>query len=161
MRIVVAALAAALMVTGCSHIPGMGSKAAASPSAEATAATAAGTPLARATGGLDAEVAPPSGFPSDVPIYPKARLTAGARFVSTGQVAYGMEWETTDGQTAVATYYQKEFNKGDWALTVKDTSSLWTATIARKTNSQDGGTLAIYNDSSVTMIALSLVSAPS
>lgn len=158
MRIVVGALAVALLVTGCSHIPGMGSKAAASPSTQATATTAAGTPLAKATGGLDAEVAMPSGFPSDVPIYPKARLTAGAQFVSSGQVAYGMEWETKDGQAAVATYYQKEFNQGDWVLTLKDTSSVWTATIARKTNSHEAGTLAIYNDSPVTVIALSLAS---
>jgi V8-like Glu-specific endopeptidase len=159
MRIVVAALAALLLLTGCSHIPGMGSKGAASPSAQA-AATPAGTPLAKATGGLDAEVAMPSGFPSDVPVYPQARLTAGAQFASTGQVAFGMEWETKDGQTAVATYYQKEFNQGDWVLTVKDTtSSPWTATIARKTNSHDAGTLAIYNDSPVTVIALSLATA--
>ncbi|HKC19908.1 MAG TPA: hypothetical protein VKE27_09785, partial [Candidatus Dormibacteraeota bacterium] len=94
MRVLMAALAVVILGTACSHIPGMGSKAAASPSAAASATTANGSPLAKASGTLDGEVPMPDGFPTDVPIYPKARLTAGASFTSTGQVTWGMEWET-------------------------------------------------------------------
>jgi anaerobic selenocysteine-containing dehydrogenase len=159
MRIVVAAVAALLLITGCSHIPGMGSKAVASPSAQA-AATPPGTPLARATGPLHAEVAMPSGFPSDVPVYPKARLTAGAQFVSSGEVAYGMEWETTDATSNVWAFYDKEFTTADWTLNVTSTTNgVYQGTIGRRTNSNEKGVLAVNNDNAITVIALSLSSA--
>jgi hypothetical protein len=157
MRVFVVALAAVLLVTSCSNIPGVGSTAAATPS---TSAGPTGSPLARASGQLDAEVPMPAGFPADLPVYPKARLTAGASFTSTGQLAWGMEWETTDDPAKVQAYYAKQLSQGDWTLTVNNQTNgaAYAATFARKSNSHDKGTLAINSDSGVTTIALSLLS---
>jgi hypothetical protein len=156
MRVFLGALAALLLLTGCSYLPGMGS-ATAKPSASAQPT---GSPLAKASGQLDAEVAMPPGFPADLPVYPKARLTAGASFTSTGQVAWGMEWETTDDPTKVQAYYTKQLSQGDWTLTVNNqpNGAVYAAAFARKSNSHDRGTLAINADSGVTTIALSLLS---
>ncbi len=165
-----AAVALALLSSACSHIPGL-SKAATSPSASSTA-SAGGSPLAKATGQLDAQVAMPAGFPTDVPVYPGARLTAGAPFASTGLTAWGMEWETTDSTAKVQAFYQKELSQGDWSLTLPGSASpspsptptnstqTFKAVFARKSNPHDSGTIAINADSGVTMIDLSLVSSP-
>ena len=156
MRVYLGALAALLLVMGCSQIPGQGSKTETpTPSAGPT-----GSPLARTSGQLDAEVPMPAGFPADLPVYPKARLTAGASFTSTGQVAWGMEWETTDDPSKVQAYYAKQLSQGDWALTVNNQTNgaTYAATFARKSNSHDKGTLAINSDAGVTTIALSLLS---
>jgi hypothetical protein len=157
MRVFLAALAALLVLTGCSHIPGMGSNAGATASASASPT---GSPLAKASGQLDAEVPMPAGFPADVPVYPKARLTAGASFTSSGQVAWGMEWETTDSPSKVQAYYAKELTQGDWTLTVstQTNGAAYAATFGRKSNTHETGTLAINSDSGVTTIALSLLS---
>jgi hypothetical protein len=156
MRVFLGALAALMLLTGCSQLSGLGSTAG-TPSAPATPT---GSPLARASGQLDAEVPMPEGFPADLPVYPKARLTAGASFTSTGQVAWGMEWETLDDPSKVETYYARQLSQGDWTLTVnKQTNgAVYAATFARKSNSHDKGTLAINSDSGVTTIALSLLS---
>ena len=58
----------------------------------------------------------PPGFPSDFPVYPRARLTAAASFSSTGQVAWGLEWQSLDATSKVQALYPKQFNAGDWAL---------------------------------------------
>ena len=157
MRVFLFALAAVLLASGCSQLPGMGSKAAATPSASAGPT---GSPLAKASGQLDAEVPMPAGFPADLPIYPKARLTAGASFTSTGQVAWGMEWETTDDPGKVQAYYAKQLSQGDWTLAVSSQTNgaVYAATFARKSNSRETGTLAINSDAGVTTIALSLLS---
>jgi hypothetical protein len=157
MRVFLGALAAVLLLAGCSHLPGMGSKAAATPSAPAGPT---GSPLAKASGRLDAEVPMPAGFPADLPVYPKARLTAGASFTSTGQVAWGMEWETTDDAAKVQAYYVKQLSEGDWTLTANNQTNgaVYAAKFARKSNSHETGTLAINADSGVTTIALSLLS---
>jgi hypothetical protein len=157
MRVFLVALAAVLLITGCSQLPGMGSKAAATPSASAGPT---GTPLAKPSGRLDAEVPMPAGFPADLPVYPKARLTAGASFTSTGQVAWGMEWETTDDPGKVQAYYAKQLSQGDWTLAVGNQANgaVYAATFARKSNSHETGTLAINSDAGVTTIALSLLS---
>ena len=157
MRVFLAALAALLVLTGCSHIPGMGSKAGATAS---TSPSPIGSPLAKASGQLDAEVPMPAGFPADVPVYPKARLTAGASFTSSGQVAWGMEWETTDSPSKVQAYYAKQLSQGDWTLTVstQTNGAAYAATFGRKSNTHDTGTLAINSDSGVTTIAVSLLS---
>ena len=158
MRVLVAGLSVLLLAAGCSHIPGMGHAAAtASPSASGGPT---GSPLAKASGTLDAEVAMPPGFPTDIPVYPKARLTAGASFTSTGEVAWGMEWETTDDPNKVKAYYLKQLNLGDWVLTVTNASSgpMFAGTFARKSNSRDTGTIAVNADQGVTMIDVSLLS---
>jgi hypothetical protein len=157
MRVLFGALAALLLVTGCSHLPGMGSKAAATPSASAGPS---GSPLAKASGTLDAEVPMPPGFPTDVPVYPKARLTAGASFSSTGQVTWGMEWETTDDPNKVKQFYFTQLNQSDWALTVNHAPSgpTFAGTFARKSNSHETGMIAVNADQGVTMIDLSFLS---
>jgi hypothetical protein len=156
MRVLLGALAAVLLVTGCSQIPGIGSKAAATPS---SSAGPTGSPPAAASGHLDAEVPMPSGFPADVPVYPRARLTAGVSFTSTGQVAWGMEWETTDDTSKVQAYYARQLSQGDWALTVNSSANgaAYAATFARKSNSRQTGTVSIRSDSGVTTIALSFL----
>jgi hypothetical protein len=160
MRVLIAGLAALLLGAGCSHIPGMG-HAASTPSAQASAGPT-GSPLAKASGTLDAEVAMPPGFPADVPVYPKARLTAGASFNSAGQVAWGMEWETTDDPNKVKMFYFKQLNVGDWVLTVNNSPSpsgpMFDGTFARKSNTRDTGTIAVNADQGVTMIDLSFLS---
>jgi hypothetical protein len=157
MRAYLVALAGVLLVTGCSSIPGIGSNAATTPSAPAAPA---GSPLAAASGHLDAEVTMPAGFPADVPVYPRARLTAGVSFTSTGQVAWGMEWETTDDTSKVQAYYTRQLSQGDWALTANNQANgtAYAATFARKSNSRQMGTLAIRSESGVTTIALSFLS---
>jgi len=157
MRVFLGALAALLLVTGCSNLPGLGSQAGATPSASAGPT---GSPLAKASGQLDAEVPMPAGFPSEVPVYPKARLTAGASFTSTGQIAWGMEWETIDDPSKVQAYYARQLSQGDWTLTVNSQANgaVYAATFARKSNSHETGTLAVNSDSGVTTIALSLLS---
>jgi hypothetical protein len=151
MRAYLVALAVLLLVTGCSSIPGIGSNAAATPS---TSATPTGS------GHLDAVVPMPAGFPADVPVYPKARLTAGVSFTSTGQVAWGMEWETTDGTSKVQAYYATQLSQSDWALTVNSQANgaAYAARFARKSNSHQTGTLSIRSESGVTTIALSFLS---
>jgi len=152
----VAALAALVLGAACSHLPGMGSKASTSPSA---GAGPTGSPLARASGALDAQVPMPPGFPSDMPVYGNARLTAGATFTSTGQVAWGMEWESLDAAAKVQAFYVKQFGQGDWTLNPSNTTAgSFAATIARKSNSHDTGTLAINTDGGLTKILLSLTS---
>lgn len=156
MRGLVGALAALVLAAGCSHIPGLGSGSAASPSPAQVGAN--GQPLAKPAGVLDAEVAMPAGFPTDVPIYPKARLTAGASFTSSGQIAWGLEWESTDTADKVWAFYQKQLNTGDWTFhETTHENMLMGASIARRSNPNVKGTLAVNNDSSVTTVALSLM----
>jgi hypothetical protein len=118
-----------------------------------------GSPLAQASGQLDAEVPMPPGFPSDFPIYTAARLTAGASFTSSGQVAWGMEWETLDPVAKVQAFYAKQLNQGDWTVSFTGNSNgAFAATFSRKSNSHVDGTLASNSDSGVTKILLSLIS---
>ena len=117
------------------------------------------SPLAPAGGGYDAEVAMPSSFPADVPIYPKARLTAAAQFASTGQLTWGMEWQIGGASIQpVVAFYTKEFPQRDWTLTQTASSETsWSATFARKSDSHVQGTLTINNDQNVIRILVSLV----
>lgn len=120
--------------------------------------TPSGSPLAQASGQLDAEVPMPSGFPSDFPIYTGARLTAGASFTSSGQIAWGMEWETLDPVAKVQAFYAKQLNQGDWTISFTGSSNgAFAATFSRRSNSHVDGTLASNSDSGVTKILLSLI----
>jgi hypothetical protein len=156
MRNLVLACGAILLLGGCSHIPGMG-KASTTPSASAKPT---GPQLAKASGQLDAQVPMPPDFPGGIPVYPNARLTAGASFVSTGEVTWGMEWESLDAMSKVAAYYLDKFNQsGDWTFTATSHgNSFLDGTIARKSDPQVTGTVAITDDQTIRMIALSLVS---
>ena len=147
-------VAIALLSTACSQLPGASSSAGTPPASGART----GSNLAPASGRFDAEVSIPPGFPSDVPVYSHARLTAGASFASNGQVAWGMEWETADPVAKVQAYYQTKFNEGDWTLKVTTSSDMsWGAKIARKSNPQATGTLTVNADQVVNRILLSLL----
>ncbi len=100
----------------------------------------------------------PPGFPVDVPLYPKARLTAGASFVSSGQVSWGMEWETLDSVAKVQTFYSDKLHQGDWTISVTGSgTNTFAATFSRKSNSHVLGTLASNASSGVTKILMSLI----
>ena len=100
----------------------------------------------------------PSGFPTDVPIYPGSRLTAGATFSSSGQTTWGMEWETVDDVGKVQAFYTSKFNQGDWTLSFSGGSGgAFSAVFARKSNSKSGGLVGAAAVNGVTTITLSLV----
>ncbi len=154
MRHGVAAVTALFLLVACSD---GGLSASASPSAPGHG-TAEPTPLARPSGHLDAQVPMPDGFPSDVPIYTKARLTAGASFNSTGQVAWGMEWQTLDTVVKVKAFYADKLSQGDWTISFTNTTTTATfsATFARKSDPRVQGTLKADRSSGVTRILMSL-----
>jgi hypothetical protein len=120
--------------------------------------TAEATPLARPTGQLDAQVQMPSGFPGDLPVYSKARLTLGAKFSSSGQVSWGMEWQTLDSVAKVQAFYADKLSSGDWTITFTNkATNNFSATFARKSNSNVQGTVGAGTASGVTRISMSLV----
>lgn len=130
-----------------------GSQAEASPSVSPTA-----SPLAGPSGRLHAQVPMPANFPADVPIYPGARLTAAARFTSSGQAAWSMEWETLDPVVKVQAFYADKMNQGDWKISFGATSShAFMATFGRKSAGNVTGVLASNDDSGYTKILMSLV----
>jgi hypothetical protein len=150
------AAAALLVVMACGGGGGGGATASHSPSPLGTSEP---SPLARASGQLDAEVSVPSGFPGDVPVYTKARLTAGATFKSSGQVSWGMEWQTLDSVAKVQAFYADKMNQADWTITFTNkATNNFSATFARKSNSNVQGTLGAGTASGVTRISMSLVS---
>jgi hypothetical protein len=104
----------------------------------------------------------PKGFPTDVPIYPGSRLTAGAAFTGSGQTTWGMVWETLDGIDKVQGFYSSKLSQGDWNIQFSGTtSSSFSAVFNRKSSSAFAGILGADASSGVTKISLSLVSAPS
>jgi hypothetical protein len=144
---------AALLLMACTN---GGSTASTSPPALGTNDP---SPQAHPAGKLDDQVPMPAGFPSDVPIYTKARLTAGASFSSSGQVAWGMEWQTVDALAKVQAFYADQLSKGDWTVQFTSTASdSFSATFKRKSNSQVQGTLKSTVSAGVTKILMSLVS---
>jgi hypothetical protein len=120
--------------------------------------TAEPSPLARPTGQLDAQVAMPAGFPNDMPVYNKARLTAGAKFTSNGQVSWGMEWQTLDSVGKVQAFYADKMTQGDWTITFTNkATSTFSANFARKSNTSVQGTVGAGTGSGITRISLTLV----
>lgn len=131
-----------------------GTKAQASPSSSPVPSA-----LALPSGRLDAQVPMPPAFPSDVPIYPGARLTAGASFTSTGEMTWGMEWETLDSLQKVHDFYASKLGSGDWTITFTASSATaFAATFASKGNSGIKGVVGADGSSGVTKISMSLVS---
>lgn len=148
MKTLAAAVLVAAVCAGCSVL----GKAQATPSPSPTAPT-----LAQATGPLDAEVPMPAGFPSDVPIYPSSRLTAGASFTSNGLESWGMEWESLDSIAKVHAFYASKLAQGDWTVTfTANSATAFSATFARKSNSAVKGVLGADGGSGVTKISLYL-----
>ena len=113
--------------------------------------------MAKRSGQLDAQVPMPTGFPGDVPVYTKARLTAGAAFRSDGQVSWGMEWQTLDAVEQVRVFYAQRLSQGDWSITFGTApSGTFTATFTRKSNAQVQGILSSSRANGVTKISMSL-----
>jgi hypothetical protein len=99
----------------------------------------------------------PAGFPADVPIYPGARLTAGAQFTSSGGTAWGMEWETLDTLAQVQAFYSGKLSQGDWNIQFSGTANgSFSATFSRKSNTSIVGILGADASSGVTKISMSL-----
>jgi hypothetical protein len=150
MRLLVAAWLVACAVSACSFNS--------SSTASSARTSPSGSPLAAASGLLDAQVPMPPDFPADVPIFTGARLTAGAGFTSNGEVAWGMEWEALAPLTNVHAFYAKQLNQGDWTVTFNsNTAEAFTAAFSRKSNAHFGGTLAGNASGGLTRILMSLV----
>jgi hypothetical protein len=140
---------------------GAASACAINPSSKASSARVASPSPAKVTPSpskLDPEVAMPDGFPTDVPIYPGARLTAAAKFTSGAQTTWGMNWETLDSLDKVQAFYSAKLSQGDWTIQFKGSSNAsFAATFSRKSNSKSSGILGADASSGVTKISLSLV----
>lgn len=108
-------------------------------------------------GPLDAAVPTPAGFPVDVPVYPGARLTAGAAFAANGVTTWGMEWETLDSVDKVKAFYTSKLGQGDWTMQFSGgANGTFSATFSRKSNSKFAGILGADGSSGVTKISMSL-----
>ena len=106
---------------------------------------------------LNPAVPTPNGFPADVPVYPGARLTAGAAFTGSGQTTWGMEWETLDGIDKVQAFYSSKLSQGDWSIQFSGTANgAFSAVFKRKSNSNFAGILGADASSGVTKISMSL-----
>ena len=102
----------------------------------------------------------PKGFPADVPIYPGARLTAGATFSANGQTTWGMEWETLDGLDKVKAFYSSKLSQGDWNIQFSGSANnSFSAIFNRKSSAKFAGILGADASSGVTKISLSLAGA--
>lgn len=100
----------------------------------------------------------PAGFPVDFPVYPHARLTAAADFASSGQVSWGLEWESLDAQPNVAAFYTKQLGQGDWVVTgMTSPNGDFAATFARRSNKSAHGTVYAGRSATSTRILVSLV----
>jgi len=116
---------------------------------------ASASSAAPGSGKLDPAVAMPSGFPSDFPIYPGARLTQASQLTNNGQSTWGMQWETLDGVDAVQRFYVKRLNSGDWNITYNGSSGgNFSAIFNRRSNQKDAGILAVELEADVTRITL-------
>ena len=100
----------------------------------------------------------PNGFPSEVPIYPGARLTAAAAFPDNGQTKWGVEWETLDAVDKVQAFYSSKLSQGDWNSQFTAGNGSFTATFNRKSNSKFAGVLGADGSSGVTKISMYLAS---
>ena len=111
-------------------------------------------------GPLDAAVPPPAAFPADVPVYPGARLTAGAAFSATGVTTWGVEWETLDSVDKVKAFYTSKLSQGDWTIQFSGAANgTFSATFSRKSNSKFAGILGADGSSGITKISMSLAGA--
>lgn len=135
------------------RVPGSSS---AGPASGARQASVTPSPV----GPLDAAVPTPAAFPADVPVYPGARLTAGAAFSANGVTTWGMEWETLDSVDKVKAFYTDKLGQGDWTIQLSSgANGTFAATFSRKSNSKFAGILGADGSSGVTKISMSLAGA--
>ena len=102
----------------------------------------------------------PTGFPSDFPIYPGARLTQAGKFASNGATSWGMGWQTLNGPSKVQQFYVGKLDSGDWRVvshsgTATATTS-YSATFRRRSDGRTTGTLRVAFSGGVTKISLVL-----
>ena len=139
-----------LVALSACRLPG---SSAGSPPQTASASRVTPTPA----GALDAAVPTPAAFPTDVPVYPGARLTAGAAFSANGVTTWGLEWETLDSVTNVQAFYTSKLSQGDWTIQFSGgANGTFSATFSRKSNSKFGGILGADGSSGLTKISMSL-----
>jgi hypothetical protein len=114
----------------------------------------AGSPIVK----LGAAVPMPTGFPSDFPIYPGARLTKAANFPAGGSTIWGMEWQTVDRPSKVQTFFIGRLNAGDWVLLTSSgtADTPFSATFTRASDLRVTGTLRVAASATVTKISLLL-----
>jgi hypothetical protein len=111
-------------------------------------------------GPLDAAVPTPAAFPADVPVYPGARLTAGAAFSANGVTTWGIEWETLDSVDKVKAFYTSKLGQGDWTLQFSGgANGTFSAKFSRKSNPKFAGILGADGSSGITKISMSLAGA--
>jgi hypothetical protein len=152
LRSAVAVSFAVILLAGSACRSLGGGTAASSPSASSSVKATATAPSR-----LDAAVPTPSGFPTDVPVYPGARLTAGASFAANGQTTWGIEWETLDTIDKVQAFYTSKLSQGDWTVQFSGSANgQFSATFSRKSNSKFAGILGADGSSGVTKISMSL-----
>ena len=154
MRAALVGLAIVATAAACS-MPGTASSA--TPSARATPNA---SPVATTPATLDPAVTMPAGFPADLPIYPKARLTEAASFAASGApTVWGVEWETLDSVAKVRAFYAAKLGQGDWTITFSGTANgAFAASYARRSNKKVGGLIGAQSAAGVTRITLSLSS---
>ncbi len=134
------------------RIPGTSATGTASPARTATSRVSPAP-----SGPLDAAVPTPAAWPADVPVYPGARLTAGAAFSANGVTTWGMEWETLDAVDKVKAFYTGKLAQGDWSIQFNGgAEGTFAATFSRKSNSKFAGILGADGSSGVTKISMSL-----
>src|SRR5258708_29672917 len=102
-------LIVALVGASACRLPG-------SPSGSTASSTRQASVAPSPVGPLDAAVPTPPAFPADVPVYPCARLTAGAAFSADGVTTWCMEWETLDSVDKVKAFYTNKLAQGDWTI---------------------------------------------
>src|SRR5258708_31602483 len=102
-------LIVALVGASACRLPG-------SPSGSTASSTRQASVAPSPVGPLDAAVPTPPAFPADVPVYPGARLTAGAAFSANGVTTWGMEWETLDSVDKVKAFYTNKLAQGDCTI---------------------------------------------
>lgn len=59
----------------------------------------------------------PSGFPSDFPVYPGARLTSSWTAGGENSKGTSVVWESSDAVSKITDYYQKELVVKGWKIT--------------------------------------------
>src|SRR6202140_1659931 len=112
-------------------------------SSGSTASSARQAPVTPSpVGPLDTAVPTPAAFPADVPVYPGARLTAGAAFSANGVTTWGMEWETLDSVDKVKAFYTSKLGQGDWTIQLSGgAGGTFSPTVSRKNNSKHAGVI--------------------
>jgi len=94
----------------------------------------------------------PSGFPSDVPIYPGARLVGAVK-----ATPWIMQWETVDDPAKVQAFYSAKLNQGDWEIrSSHSTTDAWDASFTRKSDTTVSGSVVLSGKTGITKIILSV-----